>query len=503
MSQQIVLGVVSDNKDPKRLGRIRFKPFANMPGNIEGAFNYKQWDENDPFVAFPFLPTPINVIPEVDQNVQLLFYDVSKDLINISYVAGPYNTPHDFTAQTFTDGSANTTYNNTGKRTPDVINPDGSFIEKKANGGLAKDEHHGLYGMYGSDIIFTDDGLHIRGGKFPSKDFANPNDRKKLVFHPIMSDNVASLHLKKFPQTLELIDDQSKNQKLEKTKLKYLVEYEIEDFSFTGGTILRFFIFNTSNENDLFYSDNLRLNEVTTTTGSTLVNIFSKFNETPNDKTNSFTVTVKNVKDAWVTIRSIIKGFNNKGFSNFYIEDKDNDVHPFYFRPTKNCVIKNLTGASQTNRDEILDNVYLLGRYTEGIVYKRDKADVPIKSEDKLVKVLKETETKQEQTFSSLKSDKIYLLSTNTDEPKPINFKKIEKYEPTQKNYIEDIDPNTYSLVRGEVLLDILKTMSNLFESHIHQPSEPLIKADPNFIQLQSSIKNLERELLNKSIRIN
>ena len=45
--------------------------------------------------------------------------------------------------------------------------------------------------------------------------------------------------------------------------------------------------------------------------------------------------------------------------------------------------------------------------------------------------------------------------------------------------------------------------MSNLFESHIHQPASPLVQSDPNFVQLQGLIKNLELELLNKSIRIN
>ena len=154
-------------------------------------------------------------------------------------------------------------------------------------------------------------------------------------------------------------------------------------------------------------------------------------------------------------------------------------------------------------KNYIFDNVYVFGRFTEGILYKRESASVPVKSDQKLTKVLKETEEKAEQTFGSIRADKVYFLSTNTNEPKPINFKKIDKYEPTQNNYIEDIDPNTYSLVRGEVLLKILKTMSNLFESHIHQPSEPLVKADPNYIELENQIKNLEKELLNRSIRIN
>ena len=68
---------------------------------------------------------------------------------------------------------------------------------------------------------------------------------------------------------------------------------------------------------------------------------------------------------------------------------------------------------------------------------------------------------------------------------------------------MEDIDPNTYALVRGEILLEVLYTMANLFASHVHLLESPLIQEDPNYIDLMTKISNLENDMLNKSIRTN
>mgnify|MGYP000103019803 FL=1 len=130
--------------------------------------------------------------------------------------------------------------------------PDGTYVEGKAYGAFAKPEHHAIQGMYGSDVLFTDSGVTIRGGKFPTKEFANASDRKKLISQPIMSDNIATLSLKKFPKKLELVEEEEKTKKFKTGKLKYMVEYEIENFNFTGTTNINFDIYNTSNENDLF-----------------------------------------------------------------------------------------------------------------------------------------------------------------------------------------------------------------------------------------------------------
>jgi hypothetical protein len=93
--------------------------------------------------------------------------------------------------------------------------------------------------------------------------------------------------------------------------------------------------------------------------------------------------------------------------------------------------------------------------------------------------------------------------SPNFENKKPISFEKLNKYEIKQEEYLESIDPNTFSLVRGEVLLKVLESIANLFASHVHLMETPLIQSDPNYIDLMIKISNLEADMLNSSIKIN
>ena len=118
--------------------------------------------------------------------------------------------------------------------------------------------------------------------------------------------------------------------------------------------------------------------------------------------------------------------------------------------------------------------------------------------------VLKDSNIPGEQTFASLKSDKIYLLSTDTnDSGKTIDFTNLDKYEISQENYLKDIDPNTYSTVRGENLLELLRAIIDLLNGHKHNLMGPLVKGDPNYERLMRLYSSFENDILNKSIRIN
>ena len=111
-----------------------------------------------------------------------------------------------------------------------------------------------------------------------------------------------------------------------------------------------------------------------------------------------------------------------------------------------------------------------------------------------------------EQSFSSLSADKIYITSTSPNvgvNVKSINFSKLDEYELTQDDYINKIDPNTYAMVRGENLYNVIMAIKNLLDSHIHNINEPLIQTDDNWVKLNKLIETLRDDLLNSSIRIN
>ena len=56
----IDVGVVLSNTDPQGLGRIRFRPYGAFKSEIEHSMEYEAWDDNDQFIAVPFLPPHIN-----------------------------------------------------------------------------------------------------------------------------------------------------------------------------------------------------------------------------------------------------------------------------------------------------------------------------------------------------------------------------------------------------------------------------------------------------------
>ena len=78
----IDLGVCIDNNDPKGLGRIRCIGYDDYVSGKENYKKYTPYDENDPFVALPFLPNNINFIPEVNQTVKVLRYNTEKTTVN-------------------------------------------------------------------------------------------------------------------------------------------------------------------------------------------------------------------------------------------------------------------------------------------------------------------------------------------------------------------------------------------------------------------------------------
>jgi hypothetical protein len=113
-----------------------------------------------------------------------------------------------------------------------------------------------------------------------------------------------------------------------------------------------------------------------------------------------------------------------------------------------------------------------------------------------------------EQTFNAVTADKIYFLSTDlgdNDTSSPVPFLDLDGYDFTQNDYINLIEPNTFSTVRGENLLRVLNGIIKVIYSHVHNPCMPIDGQndydDGN--SLKDLIKTLENDILNKSIRIN
>lgn len=492
----IDLGICIDNNDPQHLGRIRYKLYYGTSGDVEKSIDYEAWDDKDPFIANPFLPTNINFIPEVGQAVKIMTFDAERDQTNQQYIAGPFSTMHDFNGQTFSQSIENTSYGATTKHKKNIISENGKFRDPKAEGSFAKHTDYGIYGKYGSDVIFTENGLQLRGGKLVSKEAASPTEREKLLSIPLMSRKSSRIYLKKFPKKMTLRPLQNQKRRVESKTLNYIVEYSLDDLS--APTTVSFYVYKVNKPFGNAYNTNV-FSEYTELNDEylKLINLQGSGN------TPTFTVSIENIKDAYIETRSTISTLDKDGLNGLNSLYLESDLHPFYFRPTKEFRERE---GNINEKIQYLNNIIVrsIGP-NSGLIWSYTSPNPPTKTSNEIIFQPTIDENSLEQTFGAVVSDKIYLLSTDTNETdKSINFDGLNKYEYTQNDYIEKIEPNTYSLVRGENLLNLLYAIIDVLQSHRHNINDPYARVDyPQHNRLIELFLKMENDILNKSIRIN
>lgn len=504
----IDVGICIDNIDPKGMGRIRCIRYNDYVGEKEKALTYTSWGDNDPFIASPFLPSNINFIPEIGQSVKILNYNTDKETVNQEYIPGPFTTLFDFNSQTFTQQVENTTYGVAVKHKPDIINKKGELKNDKAQGAFANAKDYGIYGKFGSDILFTENGLQLRGGKLVSKESANVNLKKLMVDVPIMAEKSARLYLKKFPKKIEKTQKIKNKEVIENKNLSSVIEYEVDNL--TNPTLVKFFIYKVVNP----YGQSFKTNFFDDTSPL----IYTHTPENPIklinlDKDNSFsvptfTVTVTSIEDCYKQIRIYLNKLHEDGLTIFKeYSDVTLDLHPFYFRPSLNFNNLGSTDSEKENKKTIYNNVKFSTIVRNGLVWSKERINNKPKTVQVIEEVFMSPSNSPEQTFASLISDKIYLLSTDpTESNRKVDFKSLDKYEITQEDYLEKIDgdKNTFSIVRGENLIAVLRAIFNVLVAHQHNVTGPYVQPGfPQHINLELLINNLENDILNKSIKIN
>jgi hypothetical protein len=500
----IDIGICIDNNDPKGIGRIRCVRYGDFVSEKERAMTYEPFSDSDPFVAIPFLPNNINYIPEIEQSVKLINYNTSIEHVNTEYIAGPFTTSHDFNGQTFSQQLTDTTYGVPFKETPNIFNENGTYVDPLTKSSLADKKDFAIYGKYGSDLLFTENGLQLRGGKLLSK--TNKQNKKgKLISFPIMGKKSSILYLKKFSQKLVLTKIEDKKITNEIKDLSLIVEY---DFVKT---------------NDV-YTINFYIYDVLKSFGDTLkTNFFNESVPLPtnavkliNVEEDSFSPThqviVDNINFVASAIREILYILHDGGLKKINKEynkhrKSENFIHPFYFRPTLQLNNTTLGEEEKKIRNDIFNNIRFFNEIgpKSGLVWSLTQPIQKLKVENIEREVLKSDNTSNEQSFSALKSDKIYLLSTDVNETnKTVDFPSLNDYDLTQEDYLKKIEPNTFSTVRGENLILLIQSMAKVLFNHRHNLTKPMVKIGYNeYDQLVELLKNMENDILNKSVKIN
>jgi hypothetical protein len=497
----IDVGICVENIDPRGIGRIRCKSYSEFTSAKENAVKYEKWGIDDPFVLQPFLPLNINVIPQIGQAVKILSYNLDNSILDREYIAGPFSNSHDFLNQTYTKQLENTTYGVAVKKTPDLFNENGKYINPKFEASLANKNDFGLYGKYGSDIVFTENGVNIRGGKLVDKDHASESQLNSLINHPVMSNKFASISLKKFPKKATLESKLEYKYVGENKNLNYLIEYTIE--SFETPIIVKFFVYKIQK----VYGDKTKTNifDLYTELPESIIKLINVEND---DITATHQVIVNNINDAYIEINNFISSLHEKSLNKFNTLYSEENLHPFYYRPTKELIeYVPVDEIEKKSKITLLNNIQPYGKLPtqNALIWSKERITPKVQEIPKQIPYVKQHKNSPEQTFATIKSDKIYFMSTDSNESdKNINFSILNKYEFTQEDYINNIEKNTYSTVRGENLLNILKQMMIVLFDHRHNLTKPMAKEGyDDYHKLVEMIKNMENDILNKSIKIN
>jgi hypothetical protein len=504
----IDIGKCIDNVDPLGIGRIRVSRYNEYTGQKEKAIDYEPWSDRDLFVASPFLPNNVNFIPEINQSVKIIQYNSDKDTVNVEYIAGPFTTMYDYNGQTFSQQVANTTYGTNVKHKPKIRNSTGQYINKKSENTFATERDFAVYGKNNSDILFTENGLQLRGGKLLSKEAASASNREILLDYPIMARKSSRVYLKKFPKKMTLEEVVVKNNVSDNKDLKYIIEYEVDklkDLNDENYATIKIFVYKVVNP----YGDEFKTNFFTEHSIAT-ESLIKLINPEGDSVTPTYTVTASSINDIYREIRDKIFLIHDKDLTELNQQYEGGEVHPFYFRPTRSFKTRNnLDATENTNRQLILNNINVLRvGPSSGLIWSKTKAKMEVKEVESIEERIKLDPNSPEQTFGTVMSDKIYFLSTDlgtNESNNPIAFFDLNQYDLSQQDYIKNIDPKTFSTVRGENLLKLLSKMIEVIFTHRHNPLMPIVGqydySEGN--QLKELFKTIENDILNKSIRIN
>jgi hypothetical protein len=330
-----------------------------------------------------------------------------------------------------------------------------------------------------------------------------------------MSESISSLYLKKFDEEREYIETTIYETQVESKSLKSIIEYDVSTFS--GGTVtVNFYVYLIKSfaQQDVKVYGKIYNTNTSNLASSPIISGATQLITTgttqPTFSITLYNVSSDNMSKVYIAIRKILKKIHQHG-SLKHIDNTlpfaNESLHPFYFRPTSGTTTMVLSDQANTNRVQLFNNVSLATGVgpKNGLAYSKDRLTPQTKVVPKMVKQLKATPI-TESTFATLRADKVYMISPKAEQPTndiKISFNKLDRYELTHENYMTDIHPFTYSLVRGEKLVKILQSIVDLIYSHQHNLVGPPVPSDPNYIKLVELMKTLEKDILNSEIRIN
>jgi len=508
------------NKKIIRMGKVLDVDGASQPGTLkiraypEGfdeqalkTLTYTKWSNNDPFVYVSLLPIFFNQAPNVGETVLLFFANPFDNTFQDQYWIhfSPSNILN-IKNETYEQTLSNTGQGDNISQPKALVGPAGklkdkvlSFINKpklvnqSIEGVFPKTSEVAVMGRGTSDMVLGERSLLIRAGKV--NDFT-PNVIPKRNF------NRAFIDLSHFTQ--KTVKDAKPttfiyNQNQSIPVKKYIV-YDInnlESDSNIGGTFSGYIKIYELKENEKTLSNNLT--QDTDLTDSIGLNLFEYQFEA---------LSQSSVIDLINTF--LDKCFNEQGLINIPPKPNYQIREPrfpsfFCYGPNISSGLSSQDNIIKINSQNFKNNVKYFNVQGSSIVYGTNLLSLPPKP--KIEKVFNSNVEKINETYATVGSDYIYLLSHKTS----IGTEKVNltsTIDTLDVVTLESFKNKTNSMVRGEKLLELLSLIVDFLTDHIHNPNEspdegPYGSKQLTKQKLRDALSDAQNTVLNQNIRIN
>lgn len=498
-SQLFYQCVVLDNQDPLMLGRVRakllsdnyddiVKSFVNPPFNEEK----DAWTERDPFIFNPLLPFFYYQVPQIEELINVLYYNNDFKYRNQFYVQAMFSSPYRSGFEYFVGSQK---FTGIGVQYTDPIPPknqDGTYPNTKYKGVFPEPGDNAILGRGNADVVVKNNSVLIRANKIVGEflPYAPPSGNNKGGF----------LQITKFDR---------------KTRSKEVGYTEIKEEIVTINYLIEYNIINPSNVVDK-YTGSVYLYKLKPDlrTNSQNFNVDSNIDDLKSlILTQDFlALTIQETINFINNFINIVNSQNNINGRNIFTED---NKFPIFYRPSPSnySIISSLPSSQNSQERAVLNQIYnkvLLNNTAPlngfGLIYTKNRVGKPYKINK--IKGIENLYTSSPTTYSTLGADKVILLSQQSNKfgKEPINMSDT-LYGISESKFVKEILPKTSSLVRGEELMELLNLIVRYLVTHTHSfpglPPVPVGYDGVRVEQILTEIQNAANKILNENIRLN
>ena len=489
---------VTNVDDPLMIGRIRAELDSDRNMDIYSAitdppFNLLTdiWGDRDPFIFKPLLPYYVSQTPQVGERVLIIFSNKDYKFDNQYYIQSDFSSPMRVAFNSDVESRITTGSGRRFKRNLNLKNLDGSYRKESTRGIFPEPGDNAIIGRGSADIVIKKDDVLIRSGKIEGELHPNktPIQNKRRSFVQVSQFKTR----KKKVGTSEISVENNIN-----LKTKHLIEWSVQnpDSNNYNGFI-----------NLYQLKDDARI----------AINELSENSIIEDIKYIKTRVTFSNLskKETIDFINDFISNCNSKNVLESGLVLFENEVKfPMFYRPALANRLR-LGGSLgdlpiAENLIEIYNNIKF-DKFSKiggsGFIYSKNNTTPPTKENTGTFDRIEYVD--ESSTASIIGGDSLYLLAHDTNtSPNKIKIDLSNTlYGISNDKIVDDIEPNTSSMVRGEELLELINIIVRFLITHAHPfPGLPPVSVTEDGSTIQNLLNELSlatTKILNKKIKIN